>query len=61
MTARQRGLAIAYHFLSDLCIVLQGGNMDFRDKVEESLGGLENLTRKIPGYSGYKDSHKSPA
>jgi len=29
--------------------------MDFRDKIEESLGGLENLTRKIPGYSGYKD------
>lgn len=29
--------------------------MDFRDKIEESLGGFENLIRKIPGYSGYKE------
>ncbi|MFZ5917699.1 MAG: hypothetical protein ACOYZ7_12240 [Chloroflexota bacterium] len=29
--------------------------MDFKDKIVESLGGLENLTRKIPGYSGYKE------
>jgi hypothetical protein len=29
--------------------------MDFRDKIEQSLGGLENLVRKIPGYGGYKE------
>jgi len=29
--------------------------MDLRDKVVESLGGLENLARKIPGYGGYKE------
>jgi len=29
--------------------------MDMRDKIEESLGGIENLARKIPGYSGYKE------
>jgi len=29
--------------------------MDFRDKIEESLGGFENLVRKIPGYGGYKE------
>lgn len=29
--------------------------MDFREKIVESLGGLEDLARKIPGYSGYKE------
>ena len=29
--------------------------MDLRDKIVESLGGLEDLARKIPGYSGYKE------
>lgn len=29
--------------------------MDFRDKIEQSLGGLEDLVRKIPGYGGYKE------
>jgi hypothetical protein len=29
--------------------------MDMRDKIVESLGGIENLARKIPGYSGYKE------
>ncbi len=29
--------------------------MDLRDKIVESLGGIEDLARKIPGYSGYKE------
>jgi hypothetical protein len=29
--------------------------MDMRDKVEESLTGIESLARKIPGYGGYKE------
>ena len=29
--------------------------MDLRDKIVESLGGIEELARKIPGYSGYKE------
>jgi len=29
--------------------------MDLRDKIAESLGGLEDLALKIPGYSGYKE------
>lgn len=29
--------------------------MDLRDKVESSLGGLEKVVKKIPGYKGYKD------
>jgi hypothetical protein len=29
--------------------------MDLRDKIVESLGGLEDLARKIPGYGGYKE------
>jgi len=29
--------------------------MDLREKVESSLGGLEKLVKKIPGYKGYKD------
>ncbi len=29
--------------------------MDLRDKIVQSLGGIEDLARKIPGYSGYKD------
>jgi hypothetical protein len=29
--------------------------MDLRETVDESLGGLERLVGKIPGYKGYKD------
>lgn len=29
--------------------------MDLRDKIVASLGGIEELARKIPGYSGYKE------
>jgi len=29
--------------------------MDLRETVSASLGGFENLVKKIPGYSGYKD------
>ena len=29
--------------------------MDFREKVTEALGGLEQLVAKIPGYKGYKE------
>jgi len=29
--------------------------MDMRDKIVESLGGIEGLARKIPGYGGYKE------
>lgn len=29
--------------------------MDLRDKIVESLGDIEDLARKIPGYSGYKE------
>jgi hypothetical protein len=29
--------------------------MDMRDKIVESLGGIEDLARKIPGYVGYKE------
>lgn len=29
--------------------------MDLRETVDASLGGLENLARKIPGYKGYKE------
>jgi hypothetical protein len=29
--------------------------MDMRDKIVESLGGIEDLARKIPGYGGYKE------
>ena len=28
---------------------------DARDAVEGSLGGVENIARMIPGYSGYKE------
>ncbi|MGQ9599743.1 MAG: hypothetical protein ACUVWZ_10025 [Anaerolineae bacterium] len=33
----------------------QGPEEDLREVVEGSLGGLENLIRKIPGYKGYKE------
>ncbi len=29
--------------------------MDFRDTVENSMGGFEELVKKIPGYKGYKE------
>jgi hypothetical protein len=29
--------------------------VDLRDNIADHLGGLESLTSKIPGYSGYKD------
>jgi hypothetical protein len=29
--------------------------MDLRETVESSLGGFENLVKKIPGYQGYKE------
>jgi len=29
--------------------------MDLRDTLEQALGGLEDLVRKIPGYRGYKE------
>jgi hypothetical protein len=29
--------------------------MDLRDKIVGSLGGIEDLARKIPGYGGYKE------
>ena len=33
--------------------VEQGG--DLRDRVEAALSGVEDIARKIPGYSGYKE------
>jgi len=32
-----------------------GKGGDLRDTVEDHLGGFENLVKKIPGYSGYKE------
>ncbi len=29
--------------------------MDYRETVDESLGGLERLAKYVPGYSGYKE------
>ena len=29
--------------------------MDFRETVENSMGGFEELVKKIPGYKGYKE------
>lgn len=29
--------------------------VDLRETVEAALGGLENLIKKVPGYSGYKE------
>lgn len=32
--------------------------MDVRSTVENAMGGFENLVKKIPGYSGYKDKER---
>jgi hypothetical protein len=32
-----------------------GEGSDYLDTVESSLGGMESVARKIPGYSGYKE------
>lgn len=29
--------------------------MDLRETIQSNLGGLEKLTKKLPGYKGYKD------
>jgi hypothetical protein len=35
--------------------------MSFRQKIEDSKGGLESLMSKIPGYSGYKEKENRRA
>ncbi len=35
--------------------------MSFRQKIEDSKGGLESLISKIPGYSGYKEKENRRA
>ena len=32
--------------------------MDFRDTVEDSMSRFESLTKKIPGYGGYKEKEQ---
>ncbi|MEM7030017.1 MAG: hypothetical protein AAF629_10670 [Chloroflexota bacterium] len=32
--------------------------MDLRDKIDDSMNGLENLISRIPGYAGYKEREK---
>ncbi len=32
--------------------------MDFRQTVEDAMGGFETLVKKIPGYSGYKEKEQ---
>ena len=32
--------------------------MDLRDKIDDSMGQLESLASRIPGYSGYKEREK---
>ncbi len=32
--------------------------MDLRNVVEDAMGGFESMTKKIPGYSGYKEKEQ---
>jgi hypothetical protein len=32
--------------------------MDLRDKIDDAMGGFEQLASKIPGYSGYKEKEQ---
>lgn len=32
--------------------------MDLRHTIEDAMGGFENLVKKIPGYSGYKEKEQ---
>lgn len=32
--------------------------MDLNDKIDDAMGGLEGLTSRIPGYSGYKEKEQ---
>jgi hypothetical protein len=41
--------------LGDTLGAVFGKEGDLRETVQSALGGLENLTKKIPGYKGYKD------
>jgi CII-binding regulator of phage lambda lysogenization HflD len=41
--------------LGDTLGAVFGKEGDLRETVQGALGGLENLTKKIPGYKGYKD------
>jgi hypothetical protein len=41
--------------LSQMTAARGGETGDYLETVESSLGGLENVARKIPGYGGYKE------
>lgn len=32
--------------------------MDLRDRIDDAMGGFEELVSRIPGYSGYKEKEK---